>query len=121
MSNAELGPTNDPNFTTVNSNVSTDLGAVNSFRLGGEYRIKRFSLRAGYRFEESPYKTLSVVGDLEGISGGIGYNFGGSRLDLALNRTEQDTAQTFFNTGINAAAKINGISTNGTLSYTINF
>jgi len=121
MSKAELGPTSDPNFASVNTDVANELGAVSSFRLGGEYRIERFSLRAGYRFEESPYENSDTLGDLEGISGGIGYNFGSSRLDLAINRTERNAEQRLFDTGINTPALINGISTNGTLSYTINF
>lgn len=121
MSKAELGPTSDANFADVNTDVANELGAVSSFRLGGEYRIERISLRAGYRFEESPYESSDAIGDLAAISGGIGYNFGGSRLDLAINRTERDVAQRLFDTGINTPALVNGISMNGTLSYTINF
>ncbi|MEP3211231.1 MAG: outer membrane protein transport protein [Maribacter sp.] len=121
MSKAELSPTSDANFAAVNTDIANELGAVSSFRLGGEYRIERFSLRAGYRFEESPYENANTIGDLEGISGGIGYNFGSSRLDLALNRTERDVAQSLFDTGINTPALVNGVSMNGTLSYTINF
>lgn len=121
MSKAELGPTSDANFAAVNTDIVNELGAVSSFRLGGEYRIERVSLRAGYRFEESPYEGSTVIGDLEGISGGIGYNFGSSRLDLAINRTERDAAQRLFDTGINTPALVNGVSMNGTLSYTINF
>jgi len=121
FSTAELGPTSDVNFATVNTEVSNELGAVSSFRIGGEYRIERFSLRGGYRFEESPYESLNTIGDLEGISGGIGYNFGGSRLDFAINRTERDVAQRLFDTGIDTPALVNGVSVNGTLSYTINF
>jgi hypothetical protein len=121
MSQAKLRPTNDANFASVNTDVANELGAVNSFRLGGEYRIERFSLRGGYRFEESPYKNSTAFGDLEGISGGIGYNFGGSRLDLAINRTERDVTERLFDTGVNTPALVNGVSMNGTLSYTINF
>ncbi|MFS4493782.1 OmpP1/FadL family transporter [Maribacter sp. 2308TA10-17] len=121
MSKAELGPSSDANFAAVNTDVANELGAVNSFRLGGEYRIERFSLRAGYRFEESPYESSIAIGDLEGISGGIGYDFGGSRLDLAVNRIERDVAERLFDTGINTPALVNGVSMNGTLSYTINF
>jgi len=121
FSTAELGPTNDASFASVNDEVANELGAVSSFRFGGEYRIERFSLRAGYAFEESPYADGSDFGDLNSISGGIGYDFGGSRLDLALNRRERDREERLFDTGINTPALVNGISMNGTLSYTINF
>jgi len=121
MSQARLGPSGDANFGTVNTDVTNQLGVVTSMRLGGEYRIKRFSLRAGYRFEGSPYEDGNTIGDLTGISGGLGYDFGKSRLDFALNRTERDIAYRLFDTGITTPALVNGINTNATLSYTVNF
>lgn len=121
MSEAKLGPSDDANFNAVNSDVSNQLGVVNSLRIGGEYRIERFSLRGGYRFEGSPYEDGNTIGDLKGFSGGLGYDFGNSRLDIALNRSERDIAHRLFDTGINTPALVNGINTNATLSYTINF
>ncbi len=121
MSQAELGPTNDTNFVEVNTNVANQLGAVSSLRLGGEYRIKQFSLRGGYRFEGSPYEDGDTVGDLKGLSAGLGYNFGGSRLDFGISRTARNVAQRLFDTGLTTPAIINGIHTNATLSYTMNF
>jgi hypothetical protein len=121
MSQAKLGPSEDANFASVNRDVSNQLGVVNSLRIGGEYRIERFSLRGGYRFEGSPYEDGNTIGDLEGISGGLGFDFGKSRLDLAINRSERDIAHRLFDTGINTPALVNGINTNATLSYTINF
>ncbi|KAB5488255.1 OmpP1/FadL family transporter [Flagellimonas hadalis] len=121
MSKAELGPTSDPNFAAENDFISTELGAVNSFKLGGEYRIERVSLRAGYRFEESPYENTDFVGDLNGFSAGIGYDFGGSRLDLAYSRSEQDVNTYLFDSGIDNAALVNRINTNISLGYTMKF
>ena len=121
MSQAKLGPSNDSNFSSVNTAVSNQLGTVTSLKLGGEYRIEKISLRAGYRFEGSPYENSNTIGDLEGISGGIGYNFGSSRLDFAINRTERDTSEFLFDTGINTPALVNVINTNAVLSYTLNF
>jgi hypothetical protein len=120
-SNVKLGPGDDPDFAAVNSDASRDFGLLSSMRVGGEYRIDKISLRAGYRFDESPYENLSTVGDLQSISGGIGYNFGSSRLDFALSRTERDTSERLFDTGINTPVLINGVAMNGTLSYTVNF
>lgn len=121
MSQAELRPTTDPNFVSENDFIAAQLGVVNTYRLGGEYRIDEVSLRAGYRYESSPYENGDVVGDLNGYSGGIGYNFGGSRLDLAVNRTEQDISTLLFDSGINSSAMINRINTNVTLGYTLKF
>jgi long-subunit fatty acid transport protein len=97
------------------------LGAMNSYRLGGEYRIEQVSLRAGYRFEESPYADSDFVGDLNGFSAGVGYNFGASRLDLAYSRTEQDVNSYLFDGGIDSSVLINRINTNISLGYTLKF
>lgn len=121
MSQAELRPTSDADFASVNSEVANTFGQVSSIRVGGEYRIERFSLRGGYRFEQSPYADGNTVGDLTAFSGGIGYDFGGSRLDLALSRSERDISLTLFDTGLPTPAAINGITTNATISYTLNF
>ncbi|MDO6821383.1 OmpP1/FadL family transporter [Zobellia sp. 1_MG-2023] len=121
MSNAELRPTSDSGFADENEFISESLGAVSSIRIGGEYRIQRVSLRAGYRYEQSPYESGNIIGDLNGVSGGLGYNFGRSRLDLGVNRTEQDVLQYFFDTGINTPALLNRVNTNVTIGYTLNF
>ncbi len=121
FSNAELRPTSDSFFASENASISERLGAVSSFRVGGEYRIKRISLRAGYRYEQSPYEDGNIIGDLNGISGGLGFNFGGSRLDFAVNRTDQDVLRYLADTGINTPAVVNKINTNFMLGYTLNF
>lgn len=117
---AELRPTRDPSFATVNTNISNSLGETNSYRVGGEFKIENVTLRGGYRFEESPYSNGQTIGDLTGYSAGIGFNFGGSRLDLAYSRSEQDVNEQLFDTGVTTPALINAINTNVTLSYTLN-
>ncbi|MGY8914359.1 MAG: OmpP1/FadL family transporter [Flavobacteriales bacterium] len=121
MSQAELRPTNDPAFQSENAFIANQLGGVSSFRLGGEYRIDQVSLRGGYRYEQSPYKNGFTIGDLNGYSAGIGYNFGISRLDLAYNRSEQDIDQQLYSTGLDTPAAINNRNSNITLGYTLNF
>jgi len=121
MSKAQLKPTNNPDFQSENQIITNELASVSSFRVGGEYRIKQVSLRAGYRFEQSPYKNAITIGDLVGYSAGIGFNFGPSKLDLAMNRTNQDVIEGLFDSGITSPAFTNNINTNVTLSYTRNF
>ena len=121
MSQAELRPTADPSFANENEFIANQLGVVNTFRVGGEIRFDEVSLRGGYRYEDSPYESGDLIGDLNGFSGGIGYSFGGSRLDLAYSRTEQDVNAFFFDSGLDNAAMINRINTNITLGYTIKF
>ncbi|WP_299429991.1 aromatic hydrocarbon degradation protein [uncultured Maribacter sp.] len=121
MSKAEFRPTNDPNFSIENDNISSTLGGVSTLRIGGEYRIALVSLRAGYRYEQSPYSNNNFTGDLSGFSGGIGFNFGGSKLDFGLSRTDQDVSELLFTTGLTTPAVVNRINTNATISYTLNF
>ncbi|UOY05442.1 outer membrane protein transport protein [Muricauda sp. SCSIO 64092] len=121
FSQAELRPNSDPVFADQNQLIASQLGVVNSYRFGGEYRIERLSLRGGYRIEESPYEDSDVIGDLEGFSAGIGYDFGGSRLDLAYARTEQDVNELFFDSGATNNALVNRTNSNIILSFTLKF
>ncbi len=121
MSTAKLKPENENAFASINNQISDQLGVTSSIKVGGEYRIERFSLRGGYRFEQSPYENSDLIGDLHGISAGLGYDFGGSRFDLAVSRSEQETTLNLFDTGITTPAAIDRINTNITLGYTHNF
>jgi hypothetical protein len=68
-SNITLSPTNQ--FRNLNTTISNTLTNTAEFRIGAEKKIKKLSLRAGYRFEESPYKDTKTMGDLTGYSGGL--------------------------------------------------
>ncbi|HET8885199.1 MAG TPA: outer membrane protein transport protein [Salinimicrobium sp.] len=83
-------PENDPAFIEENNLIKQNLKAASSVRIGAEYRIQQFSLRGGYRYEESPYKDESFMGDLSGFSLGLGYSFGSIKFDAAYNLASQD-------------------------------
>lgn len=121
MSEAELRPALDPSFNDENTFIASQLGVVDTFRVGGEYRIDNVSLRGGYRFEGSPYLDGGTIGDLESYSLGLGINFGGNRLDVAFNRSEQDVNKQLFDTAFPTAALINRVNTNVSVGYTMNF
>ncbi|NND15577.1 MAG: aromatic hydrocarbon degradation protein [Eudoraea sp.] len=121
MANAELQPTSDPSFSIVNDQIANNFGDINSFRIGAEYRIDEVSLRGGYRMEESPYADGNTVGDLTGYSLGLGYSFGGSRLDLAFNQSERDINMPLYDVGISTQAFRNLENTQVALTYTLNF
>ncbi|MCM8567902.1 outer membrane protein transport protein [Gramella jeungdoensis] len=99
-SNIKFKPDNDPSYQNLNMDISNNMKAASTYKLGGEYRISNFSLRAGYRFEESPFKDGSRVGDLTGYTGGIGYNFGSVNLDLAYSLTDYEENMPILNTGL---------------------
>lgn len=105
--------------TDVNNQLSSILDTSNEFRVGGEYRIKAWSLRAGYRFEESPYKNGNTMGDLTSYSGGFGYNFGDVKLDMSYTFAQRDFQQAFFAQGLVDTATIN--RKNNNISLTVLF
>jgi hypothetical protein len=103
-----FGPDSDEILASVNKKIERDVKSTTSeIRLGAEYRIEQFSLRGGYRFEQSPYKDNTTIGNLTSVSGGLGYNFGGTRLDFAYTNSKRDYKEQFFNQGLTDASTIN--------------
>ena len=113
-------PESDTYFAAQNNIISNNLKIANTYRIGGEIRNKNFSYRAGYKLEESPYNNSSFYGDLKGFSLGIGYNFGGSRLDLAYENSKRTINQELYNVGLTSATSIASENSNFTLSLSMN-
>ena len=118
-STAQLMPKSDPAFGAENELMETALKAASTYRIGGEYRLGGLSLRGGYRLEESPYSEGLAVGDLEGYSAGLGYDFGNVRLDASYDTYEQDLNPQLYQTGLTNRASIFRKNENFTLSLTI--
>jgi len=109
------------NYNSTNKYYQDMMKATNEFRIGGEYRIDRVSLRAGYRFADSPYKNKQTIGDLTSYSGGLGYSFGASRIDLGYQFWQQDSQQNMISSGTNGVADIQSKNHNISLTYTASF
>lgn len=116
--NTKFEPENNSYYSNLNSEMSNTLKSSGELRVGAEYKIKEWSLRGGYRFEESPYKDKTTIGDLNSISGGLGYNFGTFKLDFAYTNAQRNSQQPFFNQGFTDAAKIKTINNNFTMTLT---
>lgn len=112
--NTEFIPKDD--YRNVNREMTNLLGLSSELRIGGEYRINELSLRAGYRTEQSPYKNGKTIGELTGFSTGFGYNFGGTRLDLAYSHTQRDSQKQFFSIGMTDSSKITTKTNNITIT-----
>lgn len=117
--NTQFKPENDDYYKGLNADINTLLATTSEWRIGGEYKIEAWSLRAGYRFEQSPYKNKVTMGDLSGYSAGLGYNFGGTKLDLAYSTSQRDTKQGFFDKGFTDGALIN--TKNNVVTLTVLF
>ena len=109
-------PQNDSYFRDLNNQMSNILAISNEIRIGAEYKIKEWSLRGGYRFEESPYKNNTTIGDLNSFSGGLGYNFGMFKVDLSYTNGQRNSQQGFFNQGFTDGAKIKTTNNNFTMT-----
>lgn len=120
-SQIEFRPSNEIVYQNINIGIGNSLTEAIEIRLGGEYKYKEWSFRLGYRQEESPYTNSDFVGDLKAYSGGIGYNFRKSRLDLAYSQTQRDFNQYLISSGMNDTARVENTLTNIVLSYSINF
>jgi len=119
-SKTKFKPTSDAFFADQNNVMSNLLTAASTYRLGGEYKVKQFSFRGGYRFEESPYKDGVTVGDLNGYSLGIGYNFGNTKLDVTFDQFNRTNETPLYNVGLTDAAIIDKTNSNVTLSLSFN-
>ncbi len=120
-SNTKFKPTNDSFYSNLNTQISNQLDNAYELRIGGEYKIKQWSVRGGYRFEESPYKVDFAMGNLTGYSAGLGYNFGENRLDLAYANDHRNYNLAFISSAMNDTARIRTTNNNVTLTYSINF
>lgn len=107
-------------FTDLNSGISNVLTDASTYRIGGEYKHKQFSFRGGYRFEESPYADGITVGDLNGYSLGLGFNFGNTKLDVTYDQSERSFATPLYNVGLIDTATIDRTNSNITLSLSFN-
>lgn len=119
--NTRFKPKYEQPYIGLNSRMNSILDNAIEVRLGGEYKIKQFALRGGYRFDQSPYKVDQTFGDLTGYSGGIGYTFGENRIDMAYAHEYRNMNQPFLSSGMTDPARVNRKNNTVTISYTINF
>lgn len=118
-SNTKFKPENDSYFQGLNSQMSATLASTSELRIGAEYKIEALSLRAGYRYDQSPYKNTTTMGDLTSYSGGLGYNFGSTKVDLSYSYAKRDSKESFFSQGFTDGAQIN--TKNNNVSLTLLF
>lgn len=118
--NTEFRPTTDTFFALQNQTIEDVFKAANTYRFGGEYKYKKMSFRAGYRFEESPYQDDSFYGDLTGYSLGLGYDFGMTRLDLTFDQANREINNPLYSVGLTDSANIDATNSNITLSLAFN-
>ncbi|WP_153639539.1 OmpP1/FadL family transporter [Prolixibacter sp. NT017] len=83
-------------FYSENQDISNYYQSIGNIRVGGEYRVTpAISLRGGYEYYGSPYKsTVSGVSQPNSnyqhvtYNGGLGFRFGNTSLDIAYGLTD---------------------------------
>jgi len=82
----------DYSFSSENNNIKTYFTSTHNFRAGTEWRFSNISIRGGYSFYASPYKTNQFdpeeynpfgLGSRQSYSGGLGYRGDGFVIDFA--------------------------------------
>jgi len=80
-----------------------NLRNTHSFNVGSEWRFDKFSLRGGYKYEQSPDIAALDSDNLQGYSFGGGYNFGNFKLDFSYSDNNRTGAYNFYS-GFNVDA-----------------
>ncbi|PQJ80506.1 OmpP1/FadL family transporter [Polaribacter porphyrae] len=83
-------------FSVENQSIQDNFRSTNNFNVGTEWRFDRFSLRGGYRFEESPLNDALQTDNLQAYSIGGGYNFGSFKLDFAYSDNNRTAPYNFY-------------------------
>ena len=116
LSNSSLSQSGGSNFLdNLTSEVSSNFNAVNTIKVGGEYRIKNLSLRGGY-FYRTKNQSL-VSNDDQAFTFGIGLNFGGSNLNLSFVQFDQNKRFQLFSEGLTDSYELSKSLSQITLSY----
>lgn len=72
-------------MNAVNKQIENKYQIAHKISAGGEYRIGFMSLRGGYVYKTSPYKSSDLNSDYiySAITGGLGFNFNNFYMDFA--------------------------------------
>ena len=95
---ANFNEPNDTYFQDQNDVIKNNLSTEGILKIGGEYRFRNYSLRAGYVKQNAFLKNFDNSGSIMSIGGGI--NFGGSSLDFSIASSDFNDQQQLFSSGL---------------------
>jgi hypothetical protein len=106
-------------FSSDNADIKDLYHPVFNYRIGAEYRLNAFRVRAGYSFMPDPYKSAqnNVSNDLQSISGGVGYRASKFFVDLTGVFTQGNTTYRPYT----FAPLVNNKNTNTLIMATVGF
>ena len=116
ISNSTLSQNGGSDFLdSLNTQVNNTFQPVNTLKVGGEYRLKTFSLRAGYFYRTK--NQTSLTNDDRALTLGFGVNFGASNLNFSLIQFEQNQQFNLFSNGLTDPYTLRKDLTQITISY----
>ena len=104
-------------LNTISSRVNSEFGAINTLKIGGEFRLKDISLRCGILTRNGVYKN-STTNDIA-LTLGVGIDFGASNLSLSLMNFEQNKRFELFSKGLTDVYNLTQKLTQVSVSYNI--
>ncbi len=86
----------DADFSSENRFFNTALRNTHNVHMGTEWRLGRYRIRGGYRYEQSTDKNAIASDHLKRISFGGGYVFGNTTLDLSYSNGSKTSLYNFY-------------------------
>ena len=113
---AKFLPKDDAFFIDLNNQIEASFQANHRMQIGGEIRLNpQISLRAGYSTESASMVAFDNSQTI--MSGGFGYNFGASNLDVALQLQDLAAQQALFPNGLTDTVNLNQDNLNLIFTY----
>ena len=95
----------DSYLKSMNTKIKNNFkGLSKSIRIGGEYRIKNYTLRSGYLLYEGPDSFID--NEISGLSVGLGINYGYFNIDLSLAKSNNFYDNRLYNRGLTSSYSI---------------
>ncbi len=109
-------PKEDAFLQALNNQIEDNFQANQRLQVGGEFRLNpQISLRAGYSTESASRIAFDNRQNI--ISGGFGYNFGASNLDVAVQLQDFAYQQGLFSNGLTDTVGVNQDNFNLIFTY----
>ena len=118
-SKIKLRPKRD--FTIRNNEIKNQLTNTINLRVGGELRLKQFSLRTGYSKINNPYKSNNFYNSSKSMSIGFGYDFGETLVNFSYKKFKNKRTHQLFDSGLTDLSTINSDNSLTNLSIIFKF
>jgi hypothetical protein len=116
--NTFLTQNEDSEYLNDLSNMLTNsFESIQTLRIGGEYRIKNISLRAGFLNRNNAQRDINDSD--QAITFGIGFDLGSNSMNLSFVQLNENKKFTLFSEGLNDPYTLSNAITQLSISYNI--